>query len=184
MVVSNKLLKKRRAERNLPKTKKSPKNRIRDLKRQLGRADGEKAAALQEQIDALTACETAASVERRRVETEKKYATKYHKVKFFERRKIDRKLAQARREKDAELEEKLLRDLDYVKFYPKGKKYISLFVERDEDPKTPRLREKMRALALEAAAAHSSGRDERSLAEEEDDDAEKDDDEDDYFVTI
>ena len=77
---------------------------------------------------------------------ERTLATRYHRVKFFERQKVLRKLAQVKRQLDGEageegrevlgkkewrkLEKRLgeLRvDLNYVLHYPKTKKYISLF---------------------------------------------------------
>ena len=78
---------------------------------------------------------------------ERTLATRYHKVKFFERQKVLRKLAQAKRQlaegqeegeggealgkkERRKLEKKVqgLRvDLNYVLHYPKTKKYISLF---------------------------------------------------------
>ncbi|OJA14144.1 hypothetical protein AZE42_06726 [Rhizopogon vesiculosus] len=75
-----------------------------------------------------------------RAETAKKertYAIKYHKVKFFERQKLVRKIKQAKRDitsaqgKEKEEIEGVLEglrvDLNYVLHYPKTKKYISLF---------------------------------------------------------
>ncbi|KAI0653307.1 hypothetical protein C8Q70DRAFT_640197 [Cubamyces menziesii] len=72
---------------------------------------------------------------------ERTMATRYHKIKFFERQKVSRKLAQTKRrlasageEEEKEEREKLearlaeLRvDLNYILHYPKTKKYISLF---------------------------------------------------------
>ncbi|PIL33703.1 hypothetical protein GSI_04328 [Ganoderma sinense ZZ0214-1] len=76
---------------------------------------------------------------------ERTLATRYHKVKFFERQKILRKLAQAKRQlaegqgedgealgkKERRKLEKMVAglrvDLNYVLHYPKTKKYISLF---------------------------------------------------------
>ncbi|OSC96636.1 hypothetical protein PYCCODRAFT_1260823 [Trametes coccinea BRFM310] len=73
---------------------------------------------------------------------ERTMATRYHKIKFFERQKVVRKLNQTKRklassadeeeEEDerAELEARLAElrvDLNYILHYPKTKKYISLF---------------------------------------------------------
>ncbi|KAG2127226.1 hypothetical protein DEU56DRAFT_820810 [Suillus clintonianus] len=75
-----------------------------------------------------------------RAETSKKertYAMKYHKVKFFERQKLVRRIKQVKRDltsgqetKKEKLEgelEGLRVDLNYVLHYPRTKKYISLF---------------------------------------------------------
>ncbi|RPD68984.1 hypothetical protein L226DRAFT_540154 [Lentinus tigrinus ALCF2SS1-7] len=69
---------------------------------------------------------------------ERTLATRYHKVKFFERQKIARRIAQIAKQLAADPEKKERRklearlqelrvDLNYVLHYPKTKKYISLF---------------------------------------------------------
>ncbi|KAF8161369.1 hypothetical protein B0H34DRAFT_653570 [Crassisporium funariophilum] len=69
---------------------------------------------------------------------ERALAVRYHKIKFFERQKVTRKLKQAKKrlestnepsEKEAILSEitKLRIDLNYILHFPKSKKYISLF---------------------------------------------------------
>lgn len=147
---SNKIAKKRRSERSLPKTKATTKKRIRDLQRAMRRHDTFQKT---EEISELAERDAALSAERRRIATEKWYAARYRKVKFFERRKVDRKLQRVRRELEnepsAELrrrEQQLKDDLDYIRYYPKTKKYISLFMDDDTG-----LRAKMREEALAAA---------------------------------
>ncbi|EAU91805.1 hypothetical protein CC1G_04573 [Coprinopsis cinerea okayama7 len=68
---------------------------------------------------------------------ERALAIRYHKVKFFERQKVTRKLNQVKRRLDSadgsekeQLEAQLLEErvnLNYILHYPKTKKYISLF---------------------------------------------------------
>ncbi|KAF9012602.1 hypothetical protein BDQ17DRAFT_1232590 [Cyathus striatus] len=67
---------------------------------------------------------------------ERAYATKYHKVKFFDRKKVLRKLKQAKKNAVSEAGSsnkiqdeiyELRMDLNYIIHYPKTKKYISLF---------------------------------------------------------
>ncbi|THV06652.1 hypothetical protein K435DRAFT_815756 [Dendrothele bispora CBS 962.96] len=68
---------------------------------------------------------------------ERKMATKYHRIKFFERQKVVRKikqlkksLSQADNVSSAKLESELFEqrvNLNYILHYPKTKKYISLF---------------------------------------------------------
>ncbi|KAF7362472.1 hypothetical protein MVEN_00594900 [Mycena venus] len=65
---------------------------------------------------------------------ERALAVRYHKVKFFERQKVVRKLNQAKKKLSAsdtpELQsalQELRVDLNYILHYPKTKKYISLF---------------------------------------------------------
>lgn len=190
----NKLVKKRRAERSLPKTKKSPKNRLRDLRRRLqreaGKEDGGNSkvrSRLEAEIEALAAEEEGRSATRRRVQVEKKFALKYHKVKFFERQKVNRKLSRvrielARNPESAELlreEQRLLEDLDYIRYYPKAKKYVSLLVDRDDDTKSPQIRAKMREIALatarEARRSSEEATRHEDIPEEEEDEGEEDD---------
>ncbi|KAF8058698.1 hypothetical protein FPV67DRAFT_1565511 [Lyophyllum atratum] len=67
---------------------------------------------------------------------ERDIAVRYHKVKFFERQKVVRKLNQTKKRAsadaspDSELQSALFElrvDLNYILHYPKTKKYISLF---------------------------------------------------------
>ncbi|KAJ7033443.1 hypothetical protein C8F04DRAFT_1002906 [Mycena alexandri] len=65
---------------------------------------------------------------------ERTLAVRYHKVKFFERQKVVRKLNQTKKKISAsetpELQsalQELRVDLNYILHYPKTKKYISLF---------------------------------------------------------
>ena len=114
------------------------------------------------------------------METEKRNSTKYHKVKFFERVKLDRQLKNARAALDqsppdsaerAEAEraiEKCVDDLAYVKFFPKERKYVSLFIGDDAD--TVRRREASRKLALAARDADLLAANARVTAKADDDD--------------
>ena len=69
---------------------------------------------------------------------ERTMATRYHKVKFFERQKVTRKLVQTKKKLKEARERKerkkleaclaeLRVDFNYILHYPKTKKYISLF---------------------------------------------------------
>ncbi|PPQ93819.1 hypothetical protein CVT25_013528 [Psilocybe cyanescens] len=69
---------------------------------------------------------------------ERVFAVRYHKIKFFERQKVSRKLKQTKKgieAADDEAEKAKLSselqdlrvDLNYILHYPKSKKYISLF---------------------------------------------------------
>nr|GAT58382.1 predicted protein [Mycena chlorophos] len=79
-----------------------------------------------------------------RSKKERTLAVRYHKVKFFERQKVVRKLNQLKKqtqlEEDSDAEETLqsLRvDLNYILHYPKMKKYISLFPPELRSGETP-----------------------------------------------
>ncbi|KAJ1460901.1 hypothetical protein M885DRAFT_612079 [Pelagophyceae sp. CCMP2097] len=170
---------------------KTEKNKIRDLRRriQLEKKKGgtaEAIAALEADIALRSTSEGAKEAERKKVEIQKANATKYHKVKFFERRKIDRSLRQVQKKlltspADAALvaeEARLFGDLSYVKFYPNEHKYISLFGAEvsgePDDEKTIRRREDMRKIALARAAEDALKPKE---VKQKDEESEEDDDE-------
>ena len=73
-----------------------------------------------------------------------KFESRYKKVRFVERRKLERKLTQINKkienekneEKMEELKEekeKIIDNINYVKYYPKTYKYYSLFPNKDSD---------------------------------------------------
>ena len=85
-----------------------------------------------------------------------KFEARYKKIRFVERRKLERKLAHINKnienEKDEEKLKKLkeekdsiVDDINYVKFYPKTYKYYSLFPNKDaENEEMIKKREKMK----------------------------------------
>lgn len=107
-------------------------------------------------------------------ELERKMALRYRKVKFFERRKIERAIRRLERlqraaadnptedtiRQAADMAQKLVQlkeDLEYVRFFPKTEKYISLFTG-DDDQMVIDQRNKLRGLIkANLAAAASSG---------------------------
>ena len=115
----------------------SIKNRIRNVERTLHRKGhllpedakiemASKLAKLQDEQQEATV-----------VERERAMATKYRKPKFFERKKLQRRLLQCTRElENAETEgereklqldrRKLLEDIQYVLYYPRDMKYVSI----------------------------------------------------------
>ena len=75
-----------------------------------------------------------------------KFEERYKKVRFVERRKVERKMKSVKRRlqecNDDEERKQLLKeqeeiekDLNYVKYYPKTYKYYSLFPNKDKDKK-------------------------------------------------
>jgi hypothetical protein len=99
---------------------------------------------------------------------EKKFADKYHMVKFFERKKIVRRVIalDAKLQTDlttketksvSEERERLIQDLTYVLYYPRDMKYIALLPGKnyngskpaDIDEKSKHIADKARALAIE-----------------------------------
>jgi len=80
------------------------------------------------------------SQENRKKYMEKKYAVRYHKVRFFERIKIERTIKKLKKSlkisSDASLKDALAmaeEDLEYILHFPKGEKYVSLLKD-SEDP--------------------------------------------------
>ena len=100
--------KKRRAARDLPKTnKKTAKNRLRDAERWLRRletngADQEQITNAQKAVEELRREKASDEVQRKRIDKEKRYAERYRKVKFFEKRKVLRRLKRLRKEMASE----------------------------------------------------------------------------------
>ena len=81
-------------------------------------------------------------------EDAKKFEERYKKVRFVERRKLERKMKRVKkmleectgkddeeRKRLIKEEEEIEKDLNYVKFYPKTYKYYSLFPNKDKDKK-------------------------------------------------
>ncbi|XP_028102548.1 rRNA-processing protein efg1-like [Camellia sinensis] len=78
-----------------------------------------------------------------RLAVERKIFLRDRKIKFFERRKIERRIrrlekmqrASSGQSKEAEIAEqlsKLKEDLEYVRFFPKTEKYVSFFMGGDD----------------------------------------------------
>jgi len=81
---------------------------------------------------------------RKRAAIERKFAIRYHKVRFFERVKLERQLnklkrslasAAARNDETKSIESRIQQvkeDLDYVLHFPKGEKYVSIIKDADD----------------------------------------------------
>jgi len=182
---TNAVHKKRRAERDMPKTnKRTTKNRIRDLGRLLRKkeakgADAAEIVALKAEIASLDGSEAAALLDRKRVDREKRYAERYRKIKFFEKQKVRRKLKKLRKAPapDAAAEKALEDDLLYIEHYPKDRKYVSLFDDlrktgEKAGAKANAKRAAVRKIALaNAAAAAAKGGDSDSDSSDSDSDS-------------
>ncbi|CCO30201.1 rRNA-processing protein EFG1 OS=Coprinopsis cinerea (strain Okayama-7 / 130 / ATCC MYA-4618 / FGSC 9003) GN=EFG1 PE=3 SV=1 [Rhizoctonia solani AG-1 IB] len=94
---------------------------------------------------------------------ERKIAMRYHKIKFFDKQKVTRKIAQAKRaletpELDKKERKKLQKellshrvDLNYILNHPKLDKYIALYPSSESnDDQTDKLREERRLLVRQA----------------------------------
>ncbi|KAJ7568796.1 hypothetical protein O6H91_01G048900 [Diphasiastrum complanatum] len=131
-------------------------------------------------------------------ELERKMAVRYRKVKFFERRKIERMIRRLEKQQRvladqvvAENSEQaenisqqlaqLQEDLEYVRFFPKTEKYVSLFMGNEDDSVAARrivLREKIK---VNLAAAAATGVELEETGSE--DDLQLDISEDDFFLS-
>ena len=85
-----------------------------------------------------------------------KFESRYKKIRFIERRKLERKLNhinkniknetdEKNKEKLKQEKEEIIEDINYVKYYPKTYKYYSLFPNKDaENEEMIKKREKMK----------------------------------------
>ncbi|XP_059650727.1 rRNA-processing protein EFG1-like [Cornus florida] len=123
---------------------------------------------------------------------ERKIFLRNRKIKFFERRKIERRIrrleklqrastGQVQEAETAEQLSKLKEDLEYVRFFPKTEKYVSLFMGGDDVDivdRRNRLRKQIKANIIAAAA---SGKDLEETGSEDDGILDLSDD--DFFLT-
>lgn len=121
-----------------PLNRTSVKNQIRSVKRFLAKTNfkGPAAAKHEAKLKRLEALLVSNVEKKKTQEREQKFAKKYHKVKFFERVKVERKLKRMNKSTeviDEEKKRKLGEDLVYIKHFPKGEKYISIFNEELTD---------------------------------------------------
>eukprot|EP00884_Botryococcus_braunii_P012586 jgi/Botrbrau1/21328/Bobra.0184s0038.1 len=144
----------------------SHKNRIRSLQRLLSRA-GLPDNVRKRTEKQLEEAKQAAATQQRALR-EQKLAKRYHKVRFFERVKLERRLkvldTQVSRLRDKEKNvpldmlqvlEQLQDDLQYVKYFPKGERYVSLLRNAEDAAGQARLdaeRERLRALVRRKVA--------------------------------
>ncbi|KAG6423129.1 hypothetical protein SASPL_113515 [Salvia splendens] len=126
-----------------------------------------------------------------RLALERKIFLRYRRIKFFERRKIERRIRRLEKQQraltgqaqEADISEqlsKLKEDLEYVKFFPKTEKYVSLYVGGDEAEiveKRSTLRKQIKDNLIAAAA---SGKELEETGSE--DDGALDPSDDDFFL--
>ncbi len=148
-------------------------NKIRGLKRSLRRCpetDVEKRKALEKSLDEL----------QKKVVSKKKaeiFATRYKKVKFVERKKLQRRVAKANKmlqglaSDDTDARADLLRqissledDIQYIEHFPADEKYISILKD-DIPPEVKKKREKFRKRATKSSATEERGAQRTKLLE-------------------
>ncbi|XP_059447227.1 rRNA-processing protein EFG1 isoform X1 [Corylus avellana] len=126
-----------------------------------------------------------------RLAVERKIFLRDRKIKFFERRKVERRIrrleklqrASSGQAQDAEIAEqlsKLKEDLEYVRFFPKTEKYVSLFTGGDDSDIVDRRNKLRKQIKANLVAAAASGKDLEETGSE--DDGLMDLSEDDFFL--
>ncbi|KAI3814314.1 hypothetical protein L1987_19065 [Smallanthus sonchifolius] len=122
---------------------------------------------------------------------ERKIFLRDRKIKFFERRKVERRIrrlekqqralsGQAQEAEIAEQLSKLKEDLEYIRFFPKTEKYVSLFKKVDNTETVDKRNSLRTQIKANIAAAVASGKD---LEETGSDDDGLDLSEDDFFLS-
>ena len=146
-----------------PAANASTKKRMRSIERLL-RRDSLPSDVRQAKLAELASLQQQGQQQRRK-ERERHFSKKYHKVKFFERRKVERQIVALRRQLEAvppgsqsaqeELLQRAEEDLLYVKHFPRHKKYLSLFPSggEEEPPFVAKRRQRIRAGILRRAQA-------------------------------
>lgn len=141
----------------------------------------------------------ALAVDRERRERERKLAKKYHMVKFFERRKIERRLesvgeriirVMATEDNETSLKElkkrkeELEKDLQYVTCFPKDRPYVALYPTNGHtDTSRSQIEEIRRGIELGMYAAETEGSDEGDDSEANVGENMRVDDGDDFFLS-
>lgn len=126
-----------------------------------------------------------------RLAVERKIFLRDRKIKFFERRKIERRIRRLEKmqrtssgqSQEAEIAEqlsKLKEDLEYVRFFPKTEKYVALFIGGDETDMVDRRNRLRKQIKANIIAAAASGKDLEETGSE--DDGLLDLSEDDFFL--
>ena len=146
----------------LPSTKKQARSLERLLRRNASSSGGKLPAnVVKEKEEAVKQLTEKAAVNKR-TERERHFSKKYHKVKFFERLKVEKRIGVLRKQlaeasvaaKKAPLEEQLREaehDLLYVQHFPRHKKYLSLFPS-EENPYVTKERSRIRAMLVRRSA--------------------------------
>lgn len=162
------------------------KKQIRAIERLLKRPDLPEGGREKQQALLATAEGKLREAKRQRLEAFR--STKYHKVKFFERQKCERMINKIKRRLEGpvdtaeqrDLQKKLHQlelDMRYIRFYPPGEKYISLYANGQEtNTILERKRRKMRRLVEKRAVLMERQREHQAVL---DDDAEDDEDDED-----
>ncbi|CAI9776877.1 unnamed protein product [Fraxinus pennsylvanica] len=110
---------------------------------------------------------------------ERKIFLRNRKIKFFERRKIERRIRRLEKQQRASSGQaqetditqqlsKLKEDLEYVRFFPKTEKYVSLFMGGDETEVVEKRNKLRRQIKDNLISAAASGKDLEETGSEDD----------------
>ncbi|KAM3708105.1 hypothetical protein ACB098_02G075200 [Castanea mollissima] len=127
-----------------------------------------------------------------RLAIERQIFLRDRKIKFFERRKVERRIRRLEKSQrissgqaqDAEISDqlsKLKEDLEYVRFFPKTEKYVSLFTGGDGSDMVDSRNKLRKQIKANLVAAAASGKDLEETGSE--DDGLLDLSEDDFFLS-
>lgn len=173
----------------------SIKNRIRSIHRLLRKELPAEVKIVQEKkLEELQAL----ADEHAKGELERMMTLRYRKVKFIERRKVERRIRRVERQlrglteiggddrgaqQATELAQnlsELKEDLEYIQFFPKAERYVSLFMGNDDEEVIKKRRELRLKIKDNLAAAAAAGHDLEETGSE--DDGALDMSEDDFFM--
>lgn len=140
---------KKRGERGVKKRKRNglvgtipASKRVRDLRRQLERFGETMPPGARKAKETELASMRALTGERARRQKELENAKKYRMVKFFDRKKIERRL----KSEDENVRLQAARDYRYITEYPRDKKYLALFPKEGHTEESRKKVEEMRKI--------------------------------------
>ena len=127
----------------------SLRNRIRGIERTIQHLGSDLSAKGRARLENEKASLESLRRERRRREREREMTQRYRMVRFFERRKIERRLEREERrlqegQGSQQTVRRLRRDLRYVREFPKGRKYVALFPKGGHTEESRKMVERIR----------------------------------------
>jgi len=137
------------------------KKRLRSIERLLSKSNGSLPDDVRKAKEAELAELHGDASRQARKSRERHFSKKYHGVKFIERRKVERRIGQLKRQiedggdvaaLEAELQE-AEHDLLYIRHFPPSKKYLALFAADAADPYVVKRRRRIRALIVRRVEA-------------------------------
>lgn len=122
--------------------------RIRDLERQLKKFGDTMPPGARKEKETELAGMRALTEERARRKKELENAKKYRMVKFFDKKKIERRL----KSEDENVRHQAARDYRYVTEYPRGEKYVALYPKDGHTEESRKKVDEMRKMIEDTAS--------------------------------